>query len=200
MAITVMLVITGLVPIVWPASAAWPAQPAFRLFPYGLFAVAALLGAIFTQSRVCFIALAASATLAQVDSAFFLSHAPGRGQAVLLLGTVLLPGIAVVFHRLNERGLVTSYGAMRLLTVAILLGFAFALPFSSGFQRTAQAASGPATSPEGGWLGLPGLGLLALAGSAIGLLYPRKGESPLLGMLLLASLVFIVAGFGFRAI
>ncbi len=196
----VALLLSGLVPIVWPGAAAWPAQSWFSLLPHVLFAVAALLGVVFTQSRIFFIALAAAVTLAQLDHAFFTAFKPGQGQAVLLLGTALLPGIAAVFLRLNERGLFTPYGAIRTLTVLLLLGFAFVLPFSAGFQGVAEAASAPATATDGGWLGLPGFGLMALTAGAVLLVYPRKGESPLLGILLLVSLLFLFAGFGFRAI
>lgn len=195
-----VVVLVALVTQIWEGPAHWADQPGFRWMPHVLFLIAAILGAVFTQSRIAFIALAASATVAQVDRACFVVSDPARGEAALLLGSLLLPVLVAVFHRLNERGLFTSYGAIRSLVVLAVLGVAWALSFSRAVQDAARAVSGPAASEDERWLGLPGLGLLALIGSALALMWPRRGESPVLGLSLLAALILVFAGLGFRAI
>jgi len=185
--------------LVWPASGEWPRQAGFVALPYLLFAAAAGLGLAFTQTRFVFVAACMAATVFQVDYAFFVEQNSSRGQAALLLGTILIPCAAAVFFRLNERGLFTSHGAIRALAITILLGFAFVLPLSAGFRDSVRSSAPPAFRPGAGWLGVPGLGLLALLGSAPFLLSRRKGESPLLGPLLLASVLLISIGLGFQS-
>lgn len=190
--------VAGIVVAAVPQSALWPQEPWFLLLPYILCAFAAMLGGIFTQSRVFFVALAVALTLAQLDHAFFITRDIGRGQAALLLGTLFIPCMAAVFYRLNERGLFTTYGLIRSMAVLILLGLMFTLSLSAGFQTSSRSITGPAALPDRGWLGLPGVGLLALLASAPFLVYRRKGESPLLGLVLLTAIVFVFVGFGFQ--
>ncbi len=175
--------------LVWPASSEWPGQIWLVTVPYLFLAAAAGLGLAFTQTRFAFVAACMAATLLQVDYAFFADRDPGRGQAALLLGSIMLPCVAAAFFRLNERGLLNSHGAIRLLSVVILLGFAFLLPLGAGFQAWVTACA-PSTF---------GLGLLALLGSAPFLILRRKGESPLLGPLLLAAVTLFFVGLGCRS-
>jgi diguanylate cyclase (GGDEF)-like protein len=111
---------------------------------------------------------------------------------------VVLPAIAALLFRLNERGLFTLYGGLRSIAVLILLGFVFTLTLSAGFQRSAGTLSAPAPRSGQGWLGVPGVGLLALLAATPFLVLRRKGESPLLGPALLAALALLYVGFGFQ--
>jgi diguanylate cyclase (GGDEF)-like protein len=193
-----LFLLAALVLAACPSSADWPRQPWFLLLPYVLYLLAAVLGGVFTQSRISFLAVAAAATLAQVDHAFFVAGDTGRGQSALLLGTLVLPAVAAVFFRLSERGLCTVYGGLRGLAVLIVLGITFTLTLSAGFRGSAGALAAPAPRPDLGWVGVPGVGLLALLAAAPFLVLRRKGESPLLGPVLLTALVFMFAGFGFQ--
>lgn len=184
----------------WPASASWPDQAWFCWLPYILCAAAAILGMVFTQSRMLFVGAVTAVLLVQLDQAWFIEHDTRRGQAVLLLASLFLPPVVAVFYRLNERGLFTPYGALRAVALLILLGSMFTLSLSGRFQVLAGAWSQPEPAEGGGWLGLPGLGLVALVFSAPFLIWAKRGESPLLGVMLLVALVFVFTGFGCRAV
>jgi diguanylate cyclase (GGDEF)-like protein len=184
---------------VWPWSADWPAQPLFHYLPAGLFALAAILGVAFTQTRIAFVALCAAAALTLLDHACFGAANPGRAAATLLLASIMLPILAAVFHRLNERGLFTPFGATRLLTVLVLTAFLFLLPLIEGFQKSVTTSAPPSFHTVAGVLRVPGVGVLTLLACLPFLLLRRKGESPRLGPLLAVALVFLALALNFQS-
>lgn len=173
----------------WPLSGPGPEAPWLAYLPHFLLLTAAITGACFTQTRLLFIAAIMSATLQCVYWAFFIEHDPAHGAATLLLGTLVLPPLAAVFHRSQERGLFTTHGAIRAMTVLILAGFIITLPLASGFQQSVMSSAPPSFRTESGWLRIPGVGLLALLASLPFLLFRQRGESPLLGPLIGLSIL-----------
>lgn len=191
--------VLALMMAVWPATAPWPDAAWFIYLPHFLFLAAAIAGACFTQTRILFLSVPASATLFCVDRAYFVAHAPARGAAALLLGSLILPPLAAVLHRSQERGLLTPYGAMRAMVVFVLTGFIAALPLSSGFQQALLSSAPPSLWTESGWLRLPGLSLLVLLGALPFLLFKPRGESPRLGALTGMALVFLFLSLNFSS-
>lgn len=183
--------------LLWPGAAEWSGQAWFIGLPYLVFAAAAALGLAFTQTRFLFFALCAAATVLQTDYAFFVAHDVGRGQAVVLFGSVLLPVVTAVFYRLTERGLLTPYGTARLISLLIALGLAFSLSLAPAFRNPSPESDVPLLLSGGRLLAIPALGLLTLLGCAPFLIIRRKGESPQLGPLLLAALALVFVGLGF---
>ncbi len=184
---------------VWPWAADWPQQPLFRYLPSGLLVLAAFLGVAFTQTRITFVAAYAAAAVALLDHAFFGIAAPARGDATLMLASVMLPVLAAVFYRLGERGLFTSHGATRLLATLMATGFLFALPLFGGFQVGVTTSISRSFHTVAGWWRVPGVGLLSLLVCVPFLMFPRKGESPLLGPLLAVALLFLTAMLNFQS-
>ena len=196
-------VVLGLVVVlllaVWPLIAPWPESAWFSHLPLFFLLAAAVAGACFTQTRILFLAVPAAATLFCVDHATFAEHDSAYGAATLLLGTLLLPPLAAVLHRMQERGLLTPYGAIRAMTVLVLTGFVIALPLSSGFQQSLMSSSPPLLWTSSGWLRIPGSGLLSLLGSLPFLLFRPRGESPRLGALTGMALVFLFLSLNFAS-
>jgi diguanylate cyclase (GGDEF)-like protein len=184
----------------WPAAAAWTRQPAGAAVPYVLFGGAAVLGAVFTQTRITYLALHLGLSTLLLRYAFFMPPATGdQGQVLILLCTLSAPPLAAVCYRLNERGLFTPYGMARSLAVLVVLLFLFLLPLSAGVQAALRASPPPALHTVAGALRLPGLGLLAFLGALPFLLTRRRGESPRLGALLALALAVYFLGLNFQS-
>lgn len=184
---------------VWPWTAEWPQQPLFRALPVGLFVLAVFLGAAFTQTRITFVAAYAAIAVTLLDHAYFGAAGRGRGDATLMLASVMLPVLTATFYRLGERGLFTSHGATRLLATLLAIGFLLGLPAFGGFQSAVVSSVPPSLHTATGWWRLPGVGVLSLIVSLPLLVYPRKGESPLLGLLLVVAIVFLTAMLNFQS-
>lgn len=184
---------------VWPWSAAWPQQPLFHYLPAALFVLAAILGLAFTQTRIAFVSLCAAAAITLLDYACFGVRDLARGDATLLLASVMLPILAAVFHRLNERGLFTPYGSTRLMTTLVLVVFLFILPMIKGFQVSVTSSAPPSFHTVSGWWRVPGVGMLALLACVPFLVLRRRGESPRLGPLLTVALVFLTLALNFQS-
>ena len=182
-----------------PGAAEWPRQPLFRFMPIGLFALAAFLGVAFTQTRITFVAVYAGAAVTLLDHAYFAIADRARGDATLMLASVMIPVLAATFHRLGERGLFTSHGATRLLALLLAIGFLFGLPAIGGFQAAVASSVSPALRTVTGWWRVPGVGVLSLLIGLPFLIYPRKGESPLLGLLLAVAVLFFTLMFNFQS-
>lgn len=194
-----VLVGVGLLLTVWPSSSAWPVQPLFHYLPAGLFALAAVLGAAFTQTRVAFVALCAAAVFTLLDHAYFGVGDPARGDATLLLASVILPILVAVFHRLSERGLFTPFGLTRFMTVLVLVAFLFLLPWIKGFQVSVTSSAPPSFRTAAGWWRIPGVGVLALVACLPFLVLRRKGESPRLGPFLAVTLIVFAFALNFQS-
>jgi diguanylate cyclase (GGDEF)-like protein len=196
-------VILGLVLVfllaVWPMIAPWPETAWFIHLPLFSLLAAAIAGACFTQTRILLLAIPAAATLFCVDHAYFVEHDSAHGAATLLLGSFLLPPLAAVLHRSQERGLLSPYGAIRAMTVLALTGFVIALPLSSGFQQSLLSSPPPSLWTDSGWLRLPGVSLLALLGSLPFLLFKPHGESPRLGTLTGMALIALFLALNFSS-
>ncbi len=195
----VILVAAVLLLLVWPWSAEWPRQAGFHYLPAVLFVSAAFLGLAFTQTRVAFIAGYAVTAVMLLDHACFGVAERARTDATLLLASVMMPIITAVFHRLNERGLLTTHGLTRLMAVLVAAGFLLLLPRVDGFRASVVSSLPPSFHTVSGWLRVPGVGLLAVLACLPFLVMPRKGESPRLGPLLAVALVFLTLAFNFQS-
>ena len=179
-----------------PFSASWQERAWFLLLPYVLFGVAAVLGASFIQTRILFMALAVAWIVFWVDRYFFVMHDVGRGESMLAMGSVLVPCIAAVCYCLPERGMFSPYGAVRVAALLVLLGGMSIVSLTGVFS---PGVDGTSSVYDGIWVRIPGGGLLALLASSPVLLYRKKGESPLLGAILLSSVLLIFLGFSFQS-
>jgi diguanylate cyclase (GGDEF)-like protein len=145
------------------------------------------------------LAAAIAVILYFTDQSFFAAHDPARGAATLLLGCLFLPPLTAIFHRSQERGLLTSHGAMRAVAILVLAGFIITLPLISGFQQSVITSAPPSFHTDSGWLRIPGVGLLALLGSLPFLLFRHRGESPCLGPLLGMAVLSVFLALNFSS-
>lgn len=177
-----------------PFSGGWAEASWFVLLPYVLYGVAAILGAGFTQTRILFGAVVVAWPLFLVDHYVFAMHDAGRGQSVMAAATVLIPCVTAAFYCLPERGIFTPHGAIRVAVLSVLLGITSIIPLTGAFS---SVVDGSLSIYGGASLRIPGIGVLALMGSIPVLLYRKKGESPILGGILLSALLFVFVGMSF---
>ena len=177
-----------------PFSRFWPETPWFVLLPYVLYGVAAILGAGFTQTRILFIAVAIAWTLFLMDHYMFATHETGRGQSVMAIATVLIPCVTAAFYCLPERGVFTPHAAIRVAVLFVLLGGMSIVPLTGAFS---SVVDDPSSIYGGVLLRIPGIGVLVFLCSIPVLLYRKKGESPILGAILVAALLMVFLAFSF---
>ena len=193
-----LLIVTFLLPLI-PGVEAWSRQPALLYLPYFLLGAALLLGLAFTQTRIAFIAAYVAVGGLFLNFTAFGDPDPARCQATLLLAAIFVPCVTAMFFRLNEQGLLTSYGGTRALAVLVALLFLYLLPLSAGFARAVATSEPPTFHTVAGAVRLPGLGLVALAGALPFLLIPKKQESPRLGQVLTLALLAFAGGLNFQS-
>jgi diguanylate cyclase (GGDEF)-like protein len=180
-------------------TAGWADQSALIALPHVIFGVAILLGALFTQTRIAFLAF----FFAVVTAMGFAARSDGdlaRLSALAFLMSLAAPPLTVLFHRLDERGLRPRTFGRRLLAVVLPLLFiaAFAaLPAVSRWVTTTRVIVFRPMSPM---LALPLAGVLAFLAAAVALL--RRGqphESPRLGALLAIALLQLFGALNFAS-
>jgi len=199
LAVPAVLLLAAIVLLMaWPWTEQWSWQPFFRYLPFGLFMLAAFLGVAFTQTRVTFLASYAAAAAALLDHAYFGAADRARGDATLILASVMFPILTAVFYRLDERGIFTPPGATRIFAILLAAGLLCAAPLVHGFQAGVEA-SVPSLHTVAGWWRIPGLGVLALLVGMPFLAYPHKGESPMLGPLMAVAVIFLTAMLNFQS-
>src|SRR5262245_18049217 len=99
-----------LVAIFAPALPAWAEHPVVRTFPAVFLGAAALMGLLFMQTRITFVALLLITALLTAERSLGPSIDFAFRARLLLWAGILIPTSLVIFHRLPERSIRSTYG------------------------------------------------------------------------------------------
>lgn len=189
----------ALFPVVALVLGMWPeghlsAGGVLPYLPHVIFGVAALLGAVFAQTRVLFLSLAFSFVLAAANyHAFVKSHA-GRAQVLVFLSSLYLPVLAAAFHRFSERGLWNAYGRSRVFLVLSTCLVSATLPLVPELGEAMLGTASPLLRPFAPWVRIPLVGFLAFGASLPFMVIRARHESPALGLLAAVSVLYALGG------
>ena len=182
-----------------PSSANWPSYGLFAALPYVAGVAAAVLGASFGQSRIVFASLLLSGVTFAVQQAFFAAGDVARGETAVFLAGLYYPPLAVAFYHLDERGLVSPHGRIRLLIVMSVVACLLLLPAIGGVSSAVACSNSVLVRPVSPLLNISLSGLLMAVACGPLFFIPNRHESPFLGPILAGSLLHVEAGLGFRS-
>lgn len=174
-----------------PFLAEWSLSESFRYLPYILFGTGALLGGVFTQSRISFLCLLLALVTFFADRAFFINNDVAQGRTVALLSVIYVPALAALFHRLNERGFWTSHAGFRGLMVLSAVLVVFVLPLIPELNDAVFHAESTLFRPLSYYIRIPLIGILVFMISLPFLVIRKQHESPLLGQLMALAIMFV---------
>jgi GGDEF domain-containing protein len=158
--------------------------------PLLFYSLAAMLGMIFAQTRVVWLAIPMAATTYLMHQTFFVSHDSARARALVILSSALIPCLVPLFYRLNERGLLTPHGMRRAALAAATLLILLLGPL--GLRELLSESGAVLIRPMSAFIPLPALSLLTMLLGLPFLVVQRDHESPNLGPCLgLAMLAFL---------
>ena len=177
----------------WPSATSWPEAPWFILLPHLTLLAAGVTGLCFTQTRIFFLSLFSSLGLFLLDRAAFARPDPHEANAIRLIASLILPPLAAILCRTQERGLGNTHGMARALPVLVAAGLVSLLPLIPDFRQAIESTLPPFLWTREGGLRIPGLSLLALLAALPFLWFKPQGESPRLGPLIALSVVVIFA-------
>ena len=189
-----LYVVFLLIPRWMPGFDEGAAQTWFRALPWVLLAASALLGLCFTQSRIALSGLVMAAGIYALQRGAAVDDNARLIAAIRTLSIIVVPSVTATLYRLNERGLFTLHGGLRLTIAASGALLLAALPHA---PELVEALLPNATRTLGGAVRLPRLVLLVPM-LCIPLVVIRKPhESPWLGWLLGVAMLFYVTAMNF---
>lgn len=176
-----------------PSSVFWATYPTVQALPYVVYAVSFVLGAFFIQSRVSFMSVLLAMVTLVLDRAFFVRPVPGHGEIVVFLASVYIAPLMTLFYHLSERGIMTTYGLVRIVIVLSAIIVLIVVPRIDYFAEAAVDMESLFWGPISEQVPVSLFGLACFLCCAPFLLIRNKQESPLLGRNLACVLLFVFA-------
>ena len=185
--------------ILHPDASAWPAYKPFQYMPYVLLGIGFLLGGCFVQSRVSFLCLLLGVMTFLIHRSFFVKVDLARGNVIIFLSAIYLPLLTALFYHLDERGIFTFHGYVRVLVVFSAILMIVLLPGSRSLSHAISSVQPAILSSVSTGLRVPATGLLVFAGCVPVLLFRNRHESPFLGPIFCLAILYVFAGLSFRS-
>jgi len=180
-----------------PGVGGWSVLPSLRYLPFVLYGLAFVLGAVFTQSRVSFVALLLWIVFALTDYNCFVLDDEARGQATIFLSSLYVAWFCALFYRFDERGVFTATGALRGLLILSALLVILLLPALPDISRRLAAPEAGLLRPFSESIRVPRVAVIAFAAGLPFLLCRKPRESPVTGVMYALTVLFVLAGLSF---
>ncbi|MBA4387475.1 MAG: hypothetical protein C0404_05800 [Verrucomicrobia bacterium] len=172
-------------------SVGWSSLPTLQAAPYLVFAVSFILGSFFMQSRVSFMSILLAMITLILDRAFFTRPVPGEGEALVFMASVYVAPLMTLFYHLSERGVLTSYGLVRIVIILSATIAMVVVPkidvLASAMRNTESIFWGPMSDA----VPVSFFGLMCFVICIPFLAARNRHESPFLGRNMALALVFV---------
>lgn len=195
----VIFFVLAAVLLFFPGAEVWANSSSFRLIPYIILTIGFILGIFFLQSRISFICILLSVITFYLDNLYFGKQLTGMANTVVFLSSIYVPVLCILFYHLGERGMFTVNGYIRFVIVLSALVVILLIPKITDMSEAVISTNIALFRPVAGWLNIPLIGMLTLAVCGPFFFIRNGFESPCLGPLIMAGIVFIFAGLNFGA-
>jgi len=183
----------------YPEFASWSTSPTLRNLPYVTAAISMLLGFFFAQTRISFMSVLLALMVYLLDQAAFVTSDVEGVRALVFLSSIYFPCVVALFYHLHERGILTPRGYIKIAIVCSFAVVMVLLPRVDSLRRAVATAQTSLVRAGPGIVRVPLVGVAVFGLGAVALCWRNRRESPLLGPVLIAALLFVFAGLNFES-